>query len=76
MQATAKPATGYPLLGHEVVGEAGSWVALGSGVAQAPETPSGTLSSLQVQGWGLSVGAVLGVLGAISPSLHDGLTVC
>lgn len=76
MQANAKPATGYPLLGHEVVDEAGSWVALGSGVAQALETPSGTLSSLQVQGWGLSVGVVLGVLGAISPSLHDGQPVC
>ncbi|MPC37057.1 hypothetical protein E2C01_030530 [Portunus trituberculatus] len=70
-----RPATGYPLLGHEVVGEAGSWVAQGSGVAQAREKPSGTLSNLLIQGWGLDVG-VVGALSASSPSLHDGRTVC
>lgn len=62
-------------LGHEVVGEAGSLVALGSDVAQAQEKPSGTLSNLQVQGWGLGVGVVVGALCAVSPSLHDGQTV-
>lgn len=52
-------------------------MALGSGVAQAQEKPSGTLNTLLIQGWGgLGVGVVVGALSASSPSLHGALTVC
>lgn len=63
------------LLEHVVVGEADSWVALGSDVAQQRlERPSDILNSLQDQCWDLHVEEVAGPC-AVSPCLHGDLTV-